>query len=78
MPCERCNPTDGPSAGHVAHRLNDEGLAVFELLRRGHHIKPQAHVVAFDLLQLDGRDLCGKPIEARKAERNDGDDRQEQ
>jgi bifunctional non-homologous end joining protein LigD len=47
---------------------NDQGLAVFELLRRGHHIKPQAHVVAFDLLQLDGRDLCGKPIEARKAE----------
>jgi bifunctional non-homologous end joining protein LigD len=47
---------------------NDQGLAVFELLRRGHQIKPQAHVFAFDLLELDGKDLRGKPIEIRKAE----------
>ena len=44
------------------------GLAVFDLLRHGHRIKPQAHLVAFDLLEVDGRALVGKAIELRKAE----------
>jgi bifunctional non-homologous end joining protein LigD len=47
---------------------NEQGLAVFELPGRGHHVKPQAHVFAFDLPELDGKDLRGKPIEIRKAE----------
>src|ERR1700704_5779533 len=42
---------------------DERGLAVFELLRRGHQVKPQAHLIAFDLLEVDGRDLKGKPIE---------------
>ena len=44
-----------------------DGLADFELLRRRQH----DHIVtlcAFDLLELDGRDLRRQPIENRKAE----------
>jgi ATP-dependent DNA ligase len=41
---------------------------VFELLRRGHQVKPQAHLIAFDPLEIDGRELAGKAIELRKAE----------
>jgi ATP-dependent DNA ligase len=39
---------------------------VFDLLR--HRVKPQAHLIAFDLLEIDGRDLKARPIELRKAE----------
>jgi bifunctional non-homologous end joining protein LigD len=45
---------------------DESGLAVFELLRHGPRIKPQAHLIAFDLLQLDGRGLIRVPIEERK------------
>jgi bifunctional non-homologous end joining protein LigD len=43
------------------------GLAVFDLLRHGPRIKHDAILFAFDLLELDGRDLRGEPIECRKA-----------
>jgi ATP-dependent DNA ligase len=36
---------------------NDRGLAVFDLLRRGPQVKAGAFLYAFDLLELDGRDL---------------------
>jgi len=45
---------------------DDNGLAVFELLRckpAGQHVL----LFAFDLLELDGRDLRPEPIEVRKA-----------
>jgi ATP-dependent DNA ligase len=41
------------------------GLAVFELIRR-HGALASADHCAFDLLQLDGRDLRGEAIEKRK------------
>jgi bifunctional non-homologous end joining protein LigD len=47
---------------------DEHGLAVFNLLRRGGRIKHQAHLIAFDLLELNGRTLADKPIEIRKAE----------
>jgi bifunctional non-homologous end joining protein LigD len=47
---------------------DENGLTVFELLRRGHQVKPQAHLIAFDLLEIDGHELAGKAIELRKAE----------
>jgi bifunctional non-homologous end joining protein LigD len=47
---------------------NEQGLAVFDLLRRGNRVKHKAHLIAFDLLELDGRDLRGEPIETRKTE----------
>jgi ATP-dependent DNA ligase len=37
-------------------------------MRRGHQVKPQAHLIAFDLIEVDGRELAGEPIEIRKAE----------
>ena len=44
-----------------------DGLADFHLLRyrRGDAV---VHLCAFDLIELDGRDLRDEPIEARKAE----------
>jgi bifunctional non-homologous end joining protein LigD len=45
---------------------DEQGLAVFDLLRQGSRIKPDAHLVAFDLLELDGRDMIRVPIEERK------------
>jgi bifunctional non-homologous end joining protein LigD len=45
---------------------NENGLAVFDLLRRGERVKQNAHLIVFDLLQLDGRDLTREPIEERK------------
>jgi bifunctional non-homologous end joining protein LigD len=45
---------------------DDNGLAVFELLRRkpeGRHVQ----LFAFDLLELDGQDLRSEPFETRKA-----------
>ena len=35
---------------------DEQGLAVFDLLRRGNRVKHEAHLIAFDLLELDGRD----------------------
>jgi bifunctional non-homologous end joining protein LigD len=46
---------------------DDSGLADFELLRGGRH-DGEAMLCAFDLLELDGRDLRPEPIEDRKAE----------
>jgi hypothetical protein len=45
---------------------DDHGLAVFQRLRHGNRIKPEAILIAFDLLQLDGEDLRPMPIEIRK------------
>ena len=40
---------------------------MFKLMRSGGRVKHDAHLIAFDLLELDGQDLRGEPIEARKA-----------
>jgi len=45
---------------------NEWGLPVFDLLRHGARIKPEAVLFAFDLLELDGEDLRPMPIEVRK------------
>jgi bifunctional non-homologous end joining protein LigD len=45
-----------------------QGLSVFELLRHGPRVKRNAVLFAFDLLELDGRELTREPIETRKAE----------
>jgi bifunctional non-homologous end joining protein LigD len=45
---------------------DESGLAVFQRLRHGSRIKPEAVLFAFDLLELDGEDLRAVPIEARK------------
>jgi bifunctional non-homologous end joining protein LigD len=45
---------------------DENGLAVFELIRR-HGALASAVLCAFDLLELDGRDLHREPIEKRKA-----------
>jgi len=45
-----------------------QGLSVFDLLRHGPRVKYEAVLFAFDLLELDGRDLTREPIETRKAE----------
>jgi bifunctional non-homologous end joining protein LigD len=44
---------------------DDTGLAVFDLIRRRRHER-DAVLVAFDLIELDGRDLRRSPIEHRK------------
>jgi ATP-dependent DNA ligase len=44
---------------------DDAGLAVFELIRR-QRTSAAAVLCAFDLLELDGEDLRGLPIETRK------------
>jgi bifunctional non-homologous end joining protein LigD len=44
---------------------DERGLAVFELIRRQSTIADAEHC-AFDLLEVDGRDLRGEPIEKRK------------
>ena len=44
---------------------DENGLPVFELIR-GHGSKTSAVLCAFDLLELDGRDLRRRPIEERK------------
>jgi bifunctional non-homologous end joining protein LigD len=44
---------------------DENGLAVFELIRRHGALASVVHC-AFDLLELDGRDLRGEPIEKRK------------
>ena len=45
---------------------DENGLAVFELIR-GHGSKTSAVLCAFDLLELDGKDLRRRPIEERKS-----------
>jgi ATP-dependent DNA ligase len=45
---------------------DENGLAVFDLIRR-HGAGERAVLSAFDLLELDGKDLRRKPIETRKA-----------
>ena len=45
---------------------NSDGLAVFDLIR-GHGSKASAVLCAFDLLELDSKDLRREPIEKRKA-----------
>jgi bifunctional non-homologous end joining protein LigD len=44
---------------------DEGGLAVFDLIR-GHGSKASAVLCAFDLLELDGKDLRRQPIEIRK------------
>ena len=44
---------------------DENGLAVFELIRQ-HDTGSDAVLCAFDLLELDGKDLRFKPIETRK------------
>jgi bifunctional non-homologous end joining protein LigD len=44
---------------------DENGLAIFELIR-GHGSKTSAVLCAFDLLELNGRDLRRRPIEERK------------
>jgi bifunctional non-homologous end joining protein LigD len=45
---------------------DENGLAVFDLIRR-HGALASAVLCAFDLLELDGKDLRREPIEKRKA-----------
>jgi bifunctional non-homologous end joining protein LigD len=45
---------------------DENGLADFELIRRHGELASAVHC-AFDLLELDGRDLRREPIERRKA-----------
>jgi bifunctional non-homologous end joining protein LigD len=45
---------------------DERGLAVFDLIRRHGRIASAVHC-AFDLLELDGKDLRREPIEKRKA-----------
>ena len=44
-----------------------DGRAVFDLLRSGRQVKPQALLCAFDLLLIGDEDLRPAPIELRKA-----------
>src|SRR5262249_1299614 len=46
---------------------DESGLAVFDLIRR-HGALTGAVLCAFDLLELEGRDLRREPIEKRKAQ----------
>jgi ATP-dependent DNA ligase len=45
----------------------EDGIPVFNRLRYGRQVKGEALLYAFDLLELDGRDLRHEPIELRKA-----------
>jgi ATP-dependent DNA ligase len=44
---------------------DDSGLAVFDLIR-GHGTSARAILCAFDLLEVNGEDIRGEPIEDRK------------
>ena len=44
---------------------NDDGLAVFDLIR-GHATNARAILCAFDLLEVNGEDIRREPIEDRK------------
>ena len=43
--------------------IDQNGLAVFSLPRRGERVNSAACLLAFDLLELDGGDLRPQPIE---------------
>ena len=45
--------------------VDERGLSVFDLIRSGRRDRDAA-LCAFDLIELDGRDLRGAPIEERK------------
>jgi len=45
----------------------EDGIPIFDRLRYGRAIKIEAVLFAFDLLELDGRDLRREAIELRKA-----------
>jgi ATP-dependent DNA ligase len=45
----------------------EDGIPIFNRLREGKRVKGEALLFAFDLIELDGRDLRSEPIEARKA-----------
>jgi bifunctional non-homologous end joining protein LigD len=45
----------------------EDGIPIFNRLRQGRQVKGDALLFAFDLIELDGRDLRREPIEARKA-----------
>jgi bifunctional non-homologous end joining protein LigD len=51
--------------GEIA-KCDDNGVAVFDLLRHGPRPKTDVLLYAFDLLELDGEDLRRRPIEERK------------
>jgi len=44
---------------------DERGVAAFHVLRRRRH-EPEAFLYAFDLAELDGKDLRREPIEVRK------------
>jgi hypothetical protein len=44
-----------------------DGVSIFDRLRQGARIKPEAILYAFDLIELDGRDMRRHAIEERKA-----------
>jgi len=44
-----------------------DGVSIFDRLRHGSRIKPEAILFAFDVLELDGRDMRDTPVEDRKA-----------
>jgi bifunctional non-homologous end joining protein LigD len=45
---------------------DERGLTIFQVLRRRQH-EATAFLYAFDLLELDGKDMRREPIEVRKA-----------
>jgi hypothetical protein len=46
----------------------EDGIPVFDRLRYGRQSKTEAVLFAFDLVELDGKDLHRAPLEARKGE----------
>ncbi len=46
---------------------DEHGRAIFDRLQQGPRVKPEAILLAFDLLELDGRDLRREPLEVHKA-----------
>ena len=70
LPSPAKAPPSGPGWLHeikhdgfrILARRDPNGLAVFDLIR-GHGSKASAVLCAFDLLELDGKDLRREPIE---------------
>ena len=63
---EAVGPTRSCLIDGEAIAFDDDGLASFELLRGRHHDR-HVTLCAFDLIELDGKDLRREPIERRKA-----------
>jgi ATP-dependent DNA ligase len=59
-------PRIATSASPRGAQHDDNGLAVFDLIR-GHRPSAAAVLCAFDLIELDGKDLRRTPIEACKS-----------